>query len=174
VNEESLHIEPGLRWYAIQTKANKEKEVEKRLSDLRIEVFLPWMRTRRRIGSRFHWVLAPLFPGYLFCRLDLIESGKAARYAPGVRDFLKFGNHIADVGGEIVTSLRERCPDGIAQIELVSAKPGDAIKINEGPFSGLEAVFEKKMKGSERVAVLLEILGRQTRIVLPSETIEKI
>ena len=98
MNEESLHIEPGLRWYAIQTKANKEKEVEKRLSDLRIEVFLPWMRTRRRIGSRFHWVLVPLFPGYLFCRLDLIESGKAARYAPGVRDFLKFGNHIAEIG----------------------------------------------------------------------------
>jgi transcriptional antiterminator RfaH len=174
MNHESLHIEPGLRWYAIQTKANKEKEVEKRLSDLRIEIFLPWMRSRRRIGSRFHWVLVPLFPGYLFCRLDLIESGKAARYAPGVRDFLKFGNHIAEVGDAIVTALRERCPQGIAQIEWVSAKPGDPVKINEGPFSGLEAIFEKKMKGSERVAVLLEILGRQTRLVLPSETIEKI
>jgi transcriptional antiterminator RfaH len=174
MNENALHIEPGLRWYAIQTKANKEKEVEKRLSDLRIEVFLPWLRTRRRIGSRFHWVLVPLFPGYLFCRLDLIESGKAARYAPGVRDFLKFGNHIAEVGGEIVASLRERCPDGVAEIELMSAKPGDVVKINEGPFSGLEAIFEKKMKGSERVAVLLDILGRQTRLVLPGETIEKL
>ena len=102
MNEESLHIEPGLRWYAIQTKANREKEVEKRLSDLHIEVFLPWMRTRRRIGSRFHWILAPLFPGYLFCRLDLIESGKAARYSPGVRDFLKFGNQIAEIAVEIV------------------------------------------------------------------------
>lgn len=70
--------------------------------------------------------------------------------------------------------MRERCPDGVAQIELVSAKPGDTVKINEGPFSGLEAVFEKTMKGSERVAVLLDILGRQTRLVLPSETIEKI
>jgi transcriptional antiterminator RfaH len=174
MHEESLHIEPGLRWYAIQTKPNKEKEVEKRLADLRIEVFLPWMRTRRRIGSRFHWVLAPLFPAYLFCRLDLLESGKAARYSPGVRDFLKFGNHIAEVGGEIVAALRERCPGGIAQVELVSVKPGDPVKINEGPFSGLEAIFEKKMKGSERVAVLLDILGRQTRLVLPSETIEKI
>jgi transcriptional antiterminator RfaH len=78
------------------------------------------------------------------------------------------------VGGEIVATLRERCPGGIAQIELVSVKPGDPVKINEGPFSGLEAIFEKKMKGSERVAVLLDILGRQTRLVLPSETIEKI
>lgn len=174
MNEETLHIEPGLRWYAIQTKAKKEKEVEKRLSDLRVEVFLPWMRMRRRMGNRFHWALVPLFPGYLFCRLDLVESGKAARYSPGVRDFLKFGNQIAEVGVEIVASLRERCPDGVAEIEFLSAKPGDAVRINEGPFFGLEAIFEKRMKGSERVAVLLDILGRQTRLVLPSETIQKI
>jgi transcriptional antiterminator RfaH len=70
--------------------------------------------------------------------------------------------------------LRERCPGGIAEIDSVSAKPGDAVKINEGPFCGLEAIFERKMKGSERVAVLLDILGRQTRLVLPSEVIEKI
>jgi transcriptional antiterminator RfaH len=174
MSRESLHIEAGLRWYAIQTKPNREKEVEKRLFDLRLEVFLPWMRARRRIGSRFHWVLIPLFPGYLFCRLDLMESGKAARYSPGVKDFLKFGNQIAEVAIEIVTSLRERCPGGIAEIDSVSAKPGDAVKINEGPFCGLEAIFERKMKGSERVAVLLDILGRQTRLVLPSEVIQKI
>ena len=102
MNEESLQIEPGLRWYAMQTKANKERKSKNGYPISRIEVFLPWMRTRRRIGSRFHWVLVPLFPGYLFCRLDLIESGKAARYAPGVRDFLKFGNHIADVGERLL------------------------------------------------------------------------
>lgn len=169
-----MDIEPGIRWYAIQAKPNKEKEVERRLSDLHIEVFMPWMRTRRRVGSRFHWVLVPLFPGYLFCRLDLMESGKAARYSPGVKDFLKFGNQIAEVGNEIVQTLRERCPDGVAQISSVTAKQGDPVRINEGPFSGLEAIFEHSLKGSERVAVLLEILGRQTRLVLPSEAIAKI
>ena len=174
MSHESLHIEAGLRWYAIQTKPNREKEVEKRLFDLRLEVFLPWMRARRRIGSRFHWVLIPLFPGYLFCRLDLMESGKAARYSPGVKDFLKFGNQIAEVAIEIVTSLRERCPGGIAEIDSVPAKPGDAVKISEGPFCGLEAIFERKMKGSERVAVLLDILGRQTRLVLPRKKKKKI
>lgn len=172
--QESLQIEPGLKWYAIQTKVNREKEVEKRLKDLRLEAFLPFMRTRRRIGSRFHWVLAPLFPGYIFCRLDMVQSGKAARYAPGVKDFLTFGSRLAEVGLEIIQALRERCPDGIAEIDPVSAQPGDVVRINEGPFSGLEAVFQQKLKGSERVAVLLDILGRQTRIVVPSEMIGKI
>jgi transcriptional antiterminator RfaH len=174
MRRESLQIEPGLKWYAIRAKPNREKEVEKRLTDLDLEVFLPWMRQRRRVGTRFNWVLVPLFPGYLFCRLDIVISGKAARYSPGVKDFLTFGNQIAEVGNDIIQGLRERCPDGIAQIEPITAKPGDKVRINEGPFSGLEAIFERPLKGSERVAVLLEILGRQTRIVLPSETIAKV
>ena len=169
--QESLQIEPGLRWYAIRTKVNREKDVEKRLRDLNLQAFLPWMRARRRIGSRFHWVLATLFPGYVFCRLDMTLSGKAARYCPGVKDFLTFGSRIAEVSEAIIDALRERCPGGVAHIDPVDAKPGDRVKINEGPFAGLEAIFEQKLRGSERVAVLLEILGRQTRIVLPSETI---
>jgi transcriptional antiterminator RfaH len=169
--QESLRIEAGLRWYAIQTKANKERDVEKRLTDMGLDVYLPWLRTRRRVGSRHQWVLVPLFPGYLFCFLDLVQSGKAARYSPGVKDFLKFGSQIAEVRPEIIDALRQRCPQGVAQIDTLAAKPGDLVRINEGPFSGLEAVFESTLKGSERVAVLLDILGRQTRLVLPAETI---
>jgi transcription elongation factor/antiterminator RfaH len=171
---QELMIQPGLRWYAIQTKGNKEKEVAKRLTDLKFEIFLPWLRDRRRIGSRYQWVLVPLFPGYLFCRLDIVVSGKTARYAPGVKDFLKFGNEITEISSDIIVALQERCPEGVAAVNPVSLTAGDSVSINEGPFAGLEAIFEKKMKGSERVAVLLELLGRQRRLVLPPETVTKI
>ena len=174
MNAASLNVQSGVRWYAIQTKGNKEREVEKRLTDLKLEVFMPWLRARRRVGSKFHWVNVPLFPGYMFCRLDLELSGKAARYAPGVKDFLKFGSEIVEVSPDIIDALRERCPDGVAQFEGLALSPGESVKITEGPFAGLEAVFEKKMKGSDRVAVLLEILGRQTRLILPIETVGKV
>jgi transcriptional antiterminator RfaH len=118
--------------------------------------------------------LVPLFPGYLFCRLDVVISGKAARYCPGVKDFLTFGSRIAEVGSEIIQALKERCPDGIAKIEPITVRPGDTVRINEGPFSGLEAIFERSLRARERVAVLLDILGRQTRLVLPSEAVVKI
>ena len=171
---EQLMIQPGLRWYAIQTKGNKEKEVAKRLTDLKFEIFLPWLRDRRRIGSKYHWVLVPLFPGYLFCRLDVVVSGKTARYSPGVKDFLRFGNEITEIPNDIIVALKERCPEGIAAVNPVSLAAGDSVSINEGPFAGLQAIFEKKMKGSERVAVLLELLGRQTRLILPSETVTRL
>ena len=169
-----LEIERGLRGYALQTKPRKERTVEKRLSDLCLEVFLPWVRLRRRVGSRFQRVLAPLFPGYLFCRLDLFITGKAARYAPGVRDFVKCGSNIAEVGDDVIIGLVERCPGGVAEIKPRPYRSGEPVLIKEGPLSGLEAVFEREMKGSERVAVLLELLGRQTRLILSSEMISRV
>lgn len=158
----------------MRTKPRKEPEVERRLSNLHLEVFLPWLRCRRRVGSCFQWVLVPLFPGYLFSRLDLFVSGKTARYMPGVIDFVKFGSRIAEVGVEIIESLRERCPNGVAQIQPRAYKSGEHVKVLEGPFSGLEAVFEREMKGPDRVAIMLDILGRQTRLVLSVEMIARL
>lgn len=170
----SLKMESGLRWYALRTKPRKEAVVERRLRDLNLEVFLPWLQLRRRMGTRYRQVLGPLFPGYLFCRLDLFLSGKAVRYAPGVKDFVKFGNCIAEVETGVIGALQERCPGGVAELRPKVFKNGEPVLIREGPLSGLEAVFEREMRGSERVAVLLEILGRRTRLVLPVEMLRSI
>ena len=164
----------GLRWYPVQTKPKKERTVERRLRDLNLEVFLPWIRLRRRIGSRFLRVLDPLFPGYLFCRLDLFAAGKATRYAPGVKDFVRSGNRIVDIGDEVIGGIRERCPDGIAVFKPRPYLAGEPVLIREGPLSGIEAVFEREMRGSDRVTILLELLGRQTRLILNNEMISRL
>ncbi len=166
-----IEVEDGLRWYAIQTKPRKETVVEKRLSNLNLEVFLPWLRARRKIGTRYQWILVPLFPGYLFCRLDLIFSATVARYAPGVKDFVRFGNSIAEVEVEVIQALQHRCANGVAEIQARICGVGEPVMIREGPLSGLEAIFEREMQGGQRVAVLLKILGRRTRVVLPSEMV---
>jgi transcriptional antiterminator RfaH len=166
-----LEIEGGLHWYTIRTKYRREASVEQKLKQLNIEVFLPWIRSRRRIGSRYQWALEPLFPLYLFCRLDLALSGKTARYTPGVKDFVKFGNRIAEVAADVIQTVRDRCPNGVAQIQPRIYRVSEPIMIKEGPFAGLGAIFEREINGSQRVAVLLEFLGRQTRVVLSSEMI---
>ena len=172
--EASVIVEAGLRWYTIQTKPKHEAQVGKRLRALNLEVFLPWIRVRRRVGTRFNWMLEPLFPSYLFCRLDVVLSGKAARYCPGVKDFVRFGSRIPEVGDNVVDNLMERCPDGVARTGLPAFQKGQPVVIREGPLSGLEAVFDQEMGSRERIAVLLEFLGRQTRLIVPSEAVGRI
>jgi transcriptional antiterminator RfaH len=173
MRSEPLELLEGLRWYTIRTKSKKEAAVADWLSSLQLEVFLPWLRCRRRIGTRYQWSLAPLFPGYLFCRLDLMRSGKAARYAPGVKDFVKFGCRFAELEEDVLESLRERCPDGVAEVKPPLYRAGETVLIREGPFAGLEGLFEQEMKGSERVAVLLDLLGRRTKLILSSNMIAR-
>jgi transcription elongation factor/antiterminator RfaH len=154
------------RWYALQTKPKKESFVEQCFKERGREVFLPWIRQRRRVGTRFVWASVPLFPGYVFCRLELETEARAVRYSPGVKDFVMFGDVVAEVGEDTVELLKARCPQGFAQFEPRPYVRGDKVLIREGALTGLEGVFEREMKGKDRVAVLLELLGRQTRLVV--------
>ena len=159
------------RWYTLQTKPKKESFVEQRLKAKGLEVFLPWIRQRRRVGTRFVWASVPLFPGYVFCRLEFATVGRAIRYSPGVKDFVMFGEVVPEMGDETVGLLKERCPGGFAQIEPRPYVRGEKVLIKEGALAGLEGVFECQMKAKDRVAVLLELLGRQTRLVMASHKI---
>ena len=51
--------------------------------------------------------------------------------------------------------------------------PGDVIKITSGPFAGYEAIFDLRLKGSDRVRVLLELLRRQVPLELDAGSIRK-
>jgi transcriptional antiterminator RfaH len=168
----SIEVQEGLRWYVVETKPRQESQVDRRFRQAGIEVFLPWIRVRRRIGTKRLWITEPLFPGYVFCRIDLLQAGKLARYSPGVKDFVKFGSMIPEVSEEFIQELREHCPGGIATVSP-EYRAGEPLVIREGPFSGLQAIFQHKMKDADRIAVLLEFLGRQTTIILPADIVEK-
>ena len=51
--------------------------------------------------------------------------------------------------------------------------PGDAVQIADGALRGLRAVVTQVMPSRERIAVLMELLGRQTRVELTSDSIVK-
>ena len=91
-----------------------------------------------------------------------------------MKDFVKFGNRIAEVGEDVVQDIRDRCPGGVAELRLRPYQAGEPVLVREGPFAGLGAIFEREMAGSDRVAILLELLGRQTRLVLSSEMIARV
>ena len=59
-------------------------------------------------------------------------------------------------------------PKEPAFVKFLTLQLGQPIIIKEGPFAGLKAAFERPMMNG-RVAILLDLLGRTTRLVL-SET----
>jgi len=82
-------IAMSAEWYVLQTKPRKEQFVVGQLNCRRAQVFYPRLMESVRIGEARQQRLAPMFPSYMFVKLDVDESGKGVRYTPGVKDFLR-------------------------------------------------------------------------------------
>jgi transcriptional antiterminator RfaH len=156
-----------MHWYALSTKPRQEDLADINLQRLGVETFYPQLREDRLVRRKRQTMVGPLFPGYLFARFDAERQYRAVNFAQGVRRLLTFGSEFATVDEAVIASIRARLEDGYVTIRPAPLSPGQRVRISDGPFGGLEAVFERQMTGSERVVVLLRTLAHQARVVLP-------
>src|SRR5207253_8987659 len=70
------------------------------------------------------------------------------------------------------------CPvslhDALPILVFADLHKGDTVKITGGPFAGYEAIFDLRLKGADRVRVLLELLRRQVTVEIDSGSIRKL
>jgi transcriptional antiterminator RfaH len=146
-------------WYAIYTKPAKEDFVSFRLQTIGIEVLAPKIRTRKYRKNRLVEVVESLFPCYLFARFEKEKYAHLITYTTGVRYIV--GKRIpVIVQDEIVCAIKER----IGQSNIVIMKPekfqlGSHVRITEGPLKDFYGIFEREVKGPERVMILLDALN---------------
>jgi transcriptional antiterminator RfaH len=165
------------RWYVLSARPRAEILALHGLTPLSerglVESYLPKLPPQQRNGK-----LAPaaaLFPGYLFCRCDLDAVPLSVlRVVPGVRRLVEFGDVPAVVPDDAVALVRERLAVISRGGGLPSHPfhPGDAVQIRSGPLRGLYAIFDGPMRPSERVQVLVELLGRVNTVSVPSQDLE--
>lgn len=163
-------------WYALYTNYRKEALVVDQLIVYDLELFFPTIRIER--GHRRGIREEPFFPHYIFVRLDL-DSGISSRLMrlPGVRTLVHFAERPAVIPDTIIEELRNRLRSEAGQPSTLAEwlyEPGDQVRIRQGPFAGLEAVFQKSLNGAERVEVLLAVLGRTTRVQLDVLSIQSV
>jgi len=132
-------------WYLIRTKSGKEQYVHRELSRRLPETFMPMLETRSR---RQTVSLVPLFPQYLFARLELAAHYFEIRYLPGVVGFISMGGELLAVAQTIVDNIRSRCRDGVVQIARRPFQHGQHVRIISGPFREFDAIFEGYLSGS--------------------------
>jgi transcription antitermination factor NusG len=140
-----------------------------------VEVFLPRVPGRKK-DTDGHRLLEPLFPGYLFGRLAVrSEAWLAARSAPGVKYFLgtRVGDGPVAVPNELVEAIRTQCSLRLQGGWHPAFKPGDRVRIAEGPFAGLEAVFDGLLSPAGRSRVFVEFLTRLVPVEVEIDLLER-
>ena len=160
-----------MHWYAVSTKPHQERQAESNLQRLGVETFCPQLEQRKVIRRVSQTVIRPLFPGYLFARLNIEEHYRAVTYARGVRRIVAFGSTPARVDEELIQGMKARLCNGYLSLTPRLLAPGQVVKIQDGPLSGLEAVFEREMPDHQRVVLLLRTLAYQARVVVPFEQV---
>jgi len=157
------------RWYVARTKARSETRAGVSLRRQGFEVYLPQYGRRRRHARRTDVVPSPLFPGYLFLRMDLSTSRwHSVNGTSGVRSLICHGRRPAAVPEGVVEELRAReTADGLVPLRsLVVLETGERLRIVDGPLHDCVGIYEK-MTGGERVVLLLRLLGREVRVAVP-------
>lgn len=162
------------RWYLIHTKPSSEALAESHLNRQGYEVYLPRLVQAVRSGGKWQDRIASLFPRYLFLRLcEGQQALNPVRSTVGVSSIVRFGSRFTIVPDHVIGLLRARA-DSASGLHRLSREgqlaPGASVRINMGPFRGLEGVFEREA-GSERVVVLFKLLGQDASVCVPFDSI---
>jgi len=163
-----------ISWYCVRSQPKHEHIAAAHLRLLEeVEVYLPRIRFKRGTCRGITWVTEALFPGYLFAKFQLSTRLRAVKAAAGVSGVVQFRAHWPVVEETIMVELKKTA--GCEELRTIpeSIQPGEAVTVAQGAFRGLTAVVTRVMSGGERVAILMEFLGRQTQVELPTQVLAR-
>jgi transcriptional antiterminator RfaH len=163
------------RWIAVHTHPNAETKAEFHLKRQGYEVYLPRFMRHVRHARRSELVARPLFPRYLFVRLSGFDAWRPICSTVGVGSLVCVGGQLVPVPDLVMSEIIAR-EDNAGMIRLNHGRKfasGEQIQVQIGTYSGLDGIFDTFVD-EERVAVLLNILGRQVRARLPLDAIRTV
>lgn len=161
-------------WYLLHCKARQEARAKLNIENQGITTCFPQISVQKLRRGKRTTVNEPLFPNYLFIQVEQEQVNfNALRSTRGVSGFVRFGGVPAEVPGSVMQQLLDI--EASEELSEVSSqfKAGSRVQVEEGPFSGLQAVYQLP-KGEERCLVLLDMLGKQQRIEIEERFLRSI
>lgn len=168
-----IESEHGSRWYVVQTHVNAEAKAAANLDRQGFAVYLPRYLKRRSHARKVDTVARALFPRYLFVAIDLAaQRWRAIQSTPGVSHLVCWNGQPASVADGVIGAMKSREDEGgfIKFLRRSAFTPGDKVRIVEGAFIDNLALVEG-VSDHDRVAVLLDLLGRKVRVLVGADLI---
>jgi transcription antitermination factor NusG len=159
-----------LRWYAAYTCANHEKRVRRQLEDRAFESFLPVYETVRRWKDRRMRLQLPLFPGYVFVRMALVDRLRVLQ-VPSLVRLVGVMGHLSELHDEEIEGLKKGLASGVRTQPHPFLNTGRRVRIKSGPFEGRQG-FLVRRKGNLRLVLSLDLIMRSVVIDVEAADVE--
>lgn len=163
------------QWFAICTNPKQEDRAYYNLQSASVECFYPRIRESRRnqFSGAVTLIARPLFPRYIFARFRPERSLRKVRFTRGVLKVVSFNLKPAPIDDEVVEFMKSRVGnDGFLSLGE-DLKPGDKVRIKDGPWSAIVGVVERETHAGERVQILLTAINYQARMMIERERLAK-
>ena len=166
-------IAPDTPWYVVQTQVNAEAKAARNLVRQGFDVYLPRYLKRRSHARKIDKIAAPLFPRYMFVQIDIAtQRWRSVQSTYGVSRLVLNGSDPAPVAGQVIHALKAR--EDTSGYVTLDQRPkfaiGDKVRVLAGVFAGNLGLFDG-MADRDRVAILLELLGRKVRVSLEADLV---
>ena len=167
--------EPNPRnWFVVRTKAGDEHRANTNLLHQEVETFLPLFKNHYFRGGRMIQTVKPLFPNYLFAKIDLDLQYAKVKWTRGVSRILGNREGPVPISGIVVQTIQNRIgKDNLIELEE-EMKEGDLVQVTSGPLKDLVGVFQKRMSGKDRVKILLNLIGVDVPVQISKWQIHKV
>ncbi len=161
------------RWYVVHTQPQNETRAEINLRRQGFATYLPRYQRTRRHARKTETVARPLFPRYLFVGLDPArDRWRAIQSTFGVSNLVIAGDTPLAMPDGVVEQIRSReSGEGFVTLGLPAGiGPGSRVRLIEGIFADSKGILER-IADDRRVAILLELLGREVRVFVPAASV---
>jgi transcription antitermination factor NusG len=151
-------LDNSLSWFGMRVRSNFERVAAQHLESRGFEPYCPSYKTEKLWSDRKKIVDQVLFPGYLFCRLDL-QQRIHAMTVPGVVGLVGFGQTFPAIPEVEIERVRAMVDSGLPVMPWPFLREGQRVLIERGPLAGVEGTLLQS-KGQFRLVVSISLLQR--------------
>lgn len=159
-------------WFALQTRSRYEQFAAAHLRSKGYELFLPVYTCRRRWSDRIKKLELPLFPGYIFCKFDLLNR-LPILITPGVIQVVGIGKNPIAIEDAEIAALQAVVQSELPRQPWPFLQLGQKVRIAHGPLSGFEGILVN-LKGNHRLVLSVGLLRRSVAVEIDSAWVSPI
>ncbi len=151
-----------LEWFALKVRTKAEESVRVALENKGYQTLMPTYETVRKYSDRLKKIAFPLFPGYVFCRLDRNRRLPVLMTA-GVEYAVGFGGKLESIPSHEMASIEAVSLAGLAVQPWPYLNTGDRVRIATGALCGVEGLLIRT-QSAERLILSVEMLQRSISV----------
>jgi transcription antitermination factor NusG len=163
-------------WHVLYVKSRHERKVDELLKEVGLESFLPLVKTERVWSDRKKIIELPLFPSYVFVKIESGNDFHTIFNIEGACTFVKCGRAYATIRDSEIQKIKFLLTtEGVIDVERTTERleEGEIALIQYGAFTGLECEI-LNINNYNKVVVRMDSINQNITATLPSHYLSKL